>query len=379
MSSNNATASNVKQGGKQHCNADLRGPGRATMTTDDASKDRREPAHVKHGGPTGGGRGGRGGVARVRGRGRGGKSGRRLDRDEAISRALSSVLRHRAEWEGIALRPDGFARLGDVLRASSLARISPSVTLDDVQHVVRTNDKQRFTMRLSDDAPSAASSASIAPEATAAVNGEGKSGGKEPVWLIRANQGHTTVAVQSEALLRGVSLEEARALPAAFHGTFERSLPAIQASGLSRMSRRHVHLATQPHRSAKTISGARKSVDVLIHVDVPAAIQAGLRFFMSDNGVLLTEGDINGTIPATFFSRIERLCNPAEEKSKAAKTVANDDDDDEEYERVYLTDEQRRLCQCSHTCLASPRMSSTACHWRACPRARLCTFEQTEI
>ena len=53
------------------------------------------------------------------------------------------------------------------------------------------------------------------------------------------------------------------------------------------------------------ISGMRNSSTVLIYIDVPAALAAGLKFFVSENGVILTEGDDKGVLPYEFFKRVE--------------------------------------------------------------------------
>jgi 2'-phosphotransferase len=49
----------------------------------------------------------------------------------------------------------------------------------------------------------------------------------------------------------------------------------------------------------------RASAQVLIYVDVQKALDAGIAFSMSDNGVVLTEGNVQGYLPPEFFSRVE--------------------------------------------------------------------------
>lgn len=49
----------------------------------------------------------------------------------------------------------------------------------------------------------------------------------------------------------------------------------------------------------------RSSSQILIYVDVQKAIDAGIKFYISANGVVLTEGDGRGFLPAQFFSRVE--------------------------------------------------------------------------
>jgi len=49
----------------------------------------------------------------------------------------------------------------------------------------------------------------------------------------------------------------------------------------------------------------RTSAQVLIHVDVQKALDAGITFDVSDNGVVLTEGNAQGYLPPEFFNRVE--------------------------------------------------------------------------
>lgn len=49
----------------------------------------------------------------------------------------------------------------------------------------------------------------------------------------------------------------------------------------------------------------RASADILIHVDLARALAAGIPFFLSANGVVLTAGDERGYLSPEFFSRVE--------------------------------------------------------------------------
>ena len=90
------------------------------------------------------------------------------------------------------------------------------------------------------------------------------------------------------------------------------------------MSRNHIHLA-QGVPGSGVISGIlpgglsycgnmlimppgmRKSSEILIYIDVQKAIDAGLKFYLSANGVVLSEGDDRGYIKPEFFSRVETV------------------------------------------------------------------------
>ena len=74
--------------------------------------------------------------------------------------------------------------------------------------------------------------------------------------------------------------------------------------GLSKMKRNHIHLA-QGKGGKDVISGMRRSSQIFIYIDVDRAIAAGIKFELSDNGVVLTEGDERGFLPVRFFQKVE--------------------------------------------------------------------------
>lgn len=49
----------------------------------------------------------------------------------------------------------------------------------------------------------------------------------------------------------------------------------------------------------------RESAQVLIYIDVQKALVAGFSFSLSENGVVLTEGDERGYLPPKYFLRVE--------------------------------------------------------------------------
>lgn len=50
--------------------------------------------------------------------------------------------------------------------------------------------------------------------------------------------------------------------------------------------------------------GMRTSSRILIYVDVAKALDAGIKFWLSDNGVVLTEGNDDGHLPVEFFEKV---------------------------------------------------------------------------
>ena len=77
----------------------------------------------------------------------------------------------------------------------------------------------------------------------------------------------------------------------------------LQVSGLRTMTRNHVHFATGEPGDGTVMSGARADANVLVYIDMRAALAAGIQFYLSTNGVILSRG-IDGLIPARFFARV---------------------------------------------------------------------------
>lgn len=50
----------------------------------------------------------------------------------------------------------------------------------------------------------------------------------------------------------------------------------------------------------------RNSADIFIYIDLQKALDAGYKFKLSANGVILTAGNEDGFLPPEFFSMVER-------------------------------------------------------------------------
>lgn len=88
--------------------------------------------------------------------------------------------------------------------------------------------------------------------------------------------------------------------PFVIHGTYHAPLAAIRSQGLSKMSRTHVHMAA----GFDAASGIRASCTVVIVVDVRRAMADGIKFFTSENGVVLTSGNADGFLEPRYFAAI---------------------------------------------------------------------------
>ena len=172
-----------------------------------------------------------------------------------ISKLLSLVLRHAPETIGVDLDAQGWADVGQLLaRASEKGR---AITREQLDAVVRTSDKQRF-----------------------AFSEDGR--------RIRANQGHSLATVD----LQLVPSEPPARL---YHGTADRFLDAICAQGLRAGSRQHVHLSREP--AGAIAVGARHGRPVVLMIDAAHMQRQGHLFYLSANGVWLTDA-----VPPAFNS-----------------------------------------------------------------------------
>ena len=184
-----------------------------------------------------------------------------------VSKALSYLLRHGAEKQGIPIGSDGFIKLTDIL----LRRNFSGVTPEHVCYVVANCEKQRFTLR------------------------EDSSG---ELW-IRANQGHSMHVEHLEL----TPITDPTGI-IAVHGTTRVAWENIKDRGLSRMQRQHVHFACGLPGSGQVISGMRASCEVHIYLDVATFLADGGTLVRSTNGVLLSPGDAQGLIPPKYFASV---------------------------------------------------------------------------
>ncbi|PHH85994.1 hypothetical protein CDD83_10889 [Cordyceps sp. RAO-2017] len=227
------------------------------------------------------------------GLGRGGKKSAAGPTDQKrrvqVSRTLSRLLRHQAEDAGVRLDGEGFAPLDEVLAWGPLRSLK--VSLADVQSIVGSDEKQRFALKA---------------QPSTAPGGGGGGGSSAADWLIRANQGHS-IKLDSSSLLEPITLEGGGVPPLVVHGTYFAFWPAIVASGgLKPMGRNHVHCSTGVPGDGGVVSGMRRDAELVVEIDVERSLREGLRWWRSDNGVVLTEGDADagGLVSARFFRRV---------------------------------------------------------------------------
>ncbi|MCX2721718.1 RNA 2'-phosphotransferase [Roseibium salinum] len=171
-----------------------------------------------------------------------------------ISKRMSFWLRHRPEDAGIELTKDGWADVGELLRA--FRETGLACRREHLERVVETNDKQRFEFS--------------------------KDG-----TMIRARQGHS-VRID-------LGLEPSEPPARLFHGTAHRALPLILKEGLKPMNRHHVHLSSDFETAVKV--GARHGKPVVLQIATCPMGLAGHVFYRTENGVWLTDA-----VPAKYLT-----------------------------------------------------------------------------
>jgi len=163
-----------------------------------------------------------------------------------LSKFLSLVLRHEPGKIGLALNPEGWASVDELIEKANAA--GKKFGRDDLLHVVATSDKKRFS--LSSDG-----------------------------LRIRAAQGHS-VSVEL-----GLPPKEPPAV--LYHGTATRFVQSIQSEGLKPQSRQQVHLSADEVTALRV--GQRHGKPYIFRVEAGTMHAKGFKFYQADNGVWLTD------------------------------------------------------------------------------------------
>lgn len=172
-----------------------------------------------------------------------------------VSKFLAKHLRHAPEVLGLTLQAGGWVTVDDLLAASERAGFT--ISYDELIACVETNDKKRFSFDDTGD-------------------------------LIRANQGHSVEV--------DLQLEEKQPPDVLYHGTVERFLGSIWVEGLKKGKRHHVHLSKDGETARKV--GARRGKPVILQVNAGKMYHESFKFFLSVNGVWLTDA-----VPPAFLTR----------------------------------------------------------------------------
>lgn len=159
---------------------------------------------------------------------------------------LSFLLRHDTEYN---FDEHGYREVSDLID-------NHGYTKQELEEIVETNDKKRYEFNSNHT-------------------------------KIRARQGHSIDI--------NVDLKEATPPDSLYHGTATRFLESIFKEGLKKMNRNHVHLS-ENMKTANEV-GKRYGKPVLLKIDSKRMYNDGIKFYLSNNNVWLTD-----YVPITYIT-----------------------------------------------------------------------------
>ena len=165
---------------------------------------------------------------------------------KGISKFLSLILRHRPEVIDLKLDENGWANTNELLE--KINTNDNELDFETLKQIVETNPKQRFIFNSSFD-------------------------------KIRANQGHS-IAIE-------LDLQHQNPPLILYHGTAKQFVESIMETGIEKRSRQHVHLSKD--KEIANSVGQRHGKPLVITVLAQQMAQNGHLFYLSENGVWLTE------------------------------------------------------------------------------------------
>lgn len=157
---------------------------------------------------------------------------------ENKGKELAYLLRHDKSYQ---FDEHGYRTVSDLIE-------NHSYTMEEIEFIVENNNKKRF--EFNDDKT-----------------------------LIRARQGHSVEV--------NVDLNECVPPDVLYHGTATRFIDDINKEGLKKQSRMHVHLSADEDTAIDV--GKRHGKPIIIKIDAKQMSNDGCKFYLSNNGVWLTE------------------------------------------------------------------------------------------
>lgn len=162
------------------------------------------------------------------------------------SKYLSLLLRHDPGLIGLTLDAQGWAAVDELIELSQ--KKGKRFTRELLEEIVATDNKERYA---------------FSPDGS----------------KIRANQGHSIDI--------DLGLTPQTPPDILYHGTAGRFIASIMREGLKPGSRQHVHLSRD--RQTALSVGQRHGKPVILIIDTAQMSADGFQFYLSENGVWLTE------------------------------------------------------------------------------------------
>lgn len=164
-----------------------------------------------------------------------------------LGKYIAYILRHGATQENVEIDKEGWVSVEALIAKAQ--EEGYNCNIEDVRHVVETNSKKRFQFN------------------------EGET-------FIRAVQGHSSDAVN-------ISFAETVPPDVLFHGTATQFLESIMSGGIKKMNRQYVHLSSNIDTAHSV--GQRHGKVIILNIDAARMHKEGIKFYLSENGVWLTE------------------------------------------------------------------------------------------
>lgn len=166
--------------------------------------------------------------------------------DMKASKFMSLVLRHKPQELGLELDECGWLVTNHLI--GGMNGKGYNVDISDIERIVEEDDKQRYSFNADKT-------------------------------KIRANQGHS-IKVNLEL----IAIEPPNAL---YHGTSRVASYSICVNGITKQARQYVHLSADIETASKV--GKRHGELVILEVDSKKMYKDGYKFYLSNNGVWLTD------------------------------------------------------------------------------------------
>ena len=163
------------------------------------------------------------------------------------SKFLSYVLRHHPELIGLNLDEQGWTNVDELITKSRRDSYQ-GFTFEELDEIVETNDKKRFIFN-------------------------------EDKTRIRANQGHS---IDIDLALKPQQPPEFL-----YHGTAQKNIDSIIEKGIEKRNRQHVHLSLDKETATKV--GMRHGKPIILTINSGKMFEDGILFYLSENGVWLTD------------------------------------------------------------------------------------------
>ncbi len=171
---------------------------------------------------------------------------KKIGYETELSMFLCLILRHDPGVIGITVDEHGWADVDELI--AGIARSGKTIDRKLLEKIVAEDKKGRYSF-----------------------SGDGR--------LIRANQGHSIPV--------DVELEQKCPPDVLYHGTAAEFIDSIRAQGIKRMSRLYVHFSTDRETAVKV--GRRHGKPQVLTVDTGRMHGGGIPFYLSHNGIWLTE------------------------------------------------------------------------------------------